>query len=78
MWNAAVSTNIDVLAAYLSKYGRVEEVLPAGVTDGTAHGDYLLSICLDREGFQVIPYIIAYEYQQMMAVVEGRRPLLVL
>ena len=74
MCNVSVLVNGDVLAAYLSSYGNVEEVLPVRATDGTSHGGYILNIWLDREGFQAIPHIIAYEDQQMMVVVEGRRP----
>ena len=38
-----------------------------------AHGDYILNVWLDREGFQAIPHIITYKDQQMMVVVEGKR-----
>ena len=66
-------TNGDVPAAYLSRYGKVEKVLPVSATDRTAHGDYILNICLDRECFKAIPHIIAYKDHQRMVVVEGRR-----
>ena len=72
MCNVPVSMNGDVLVAYLSRYGSMEEVLPIRVTDETAHSEYFLNICRDREGFQAVSHSIAYENQQMM-VVEGRR-----
>ena len=71
MCNVPVQINGDVLAAYLSRYSSVEEVLPVWTTDRTAHSDYILNICLDREGFQAISHVIAYEDQQMMVVVKG-------
>ena len=46
-----VQLNRDVLTAYMSAYGNVEKVAIRS-TDGTAHGDLVLHICHDREGFQ--------------------------
>ena len=65
--------SIIVCNAHFSKYGSVEEVIPVRATEWMAHGDYVLNICLDIEGFQAILHIIAYEDKQMMVVVEGRR-----
>ena len=59
--NVPIQLNGDVLTAYLSKYSSVETVTPLKSSDGTAHGDYILTISLDREGFQAIPDIITYE-----------------
>ena len=53
-----------LVAAYLRKYSSIE-VTPVRVTDGTAHGDYILNVCLDEEGFQAIPHITAYKDQQI-------------
>ena len=53
----------------------MEAVTPLKSSDETAHGDYILTVCLDRESFQAISQIIFGEQQQMMVVVEGRRPL---
>ena len=39
--------------------------------DGTTQGDFILGI--NREGFQAIPYILTYQNQQMMVVIEGRK-----
>ena len=50
--NEPMLLNGDVLAAYLSAYGSVEEVTPIRGTDGTAHGDYIFNVVLNREGFQ--------------------------
>ena len=67
----------DVLAAYLSAYGSVEVTSDRSV-DWTAHGGYILSICLNREGFQAIPHIKSYKDQSMMVVVKQEAALLVL
>ena len=66
----------DVLAAYLSIYGGVEQVTQITSNSGTAYGDYDFIIYLDRGGFNNIPYIIKYRDQSMTLVVEGRKPLL--
>ena len=63
----------DFLAAFLSAYGSAEEVSQLPAATGTAHGDYVFRVCLNREGFQVIPDPIISRDRQMM-VVEGRRP----
>ena len=70
-----VQLNEDVLTAYLSLYGSNEEVTPVRAVDGTAHEDYILNVCLNRESFQAIPHIIIYKHLQMMVVREGRWPL---
>ena len=71
MWNVPIQINGDALAAYLSKYSSVEAEMQSKASDGTAHGDYILTVCLNKEGFQAIPHIICYEEQQMIVVVEG-------
>ena len=38
----------------------------------TVHGDYIINMCLNREGFLAI---ISYKDQNMLVVVEGRRPI---
>ena len=70
MCKIPVQLNGDVLAAYLSAYGSVEEMAPVKAADGTAYADYHLNVCLNREGFQFIPHILHYKDQQMMVVVE--------
>ena len=40
------------------------DVTPLKSSDGTAHGDYILTVCLDREGFLTIPHIISHEQHQ--------------
>ena len=67
--NVPIQLNGDVLAAHLSEYGSVEDVISAKSTSGTVYGDYFVIMCLDRGGFQVIP-----SFQFMMVVIEGRRP----
>ena len=69
-----IRLNGNVLAAFLSDYGDMREVLPARSATGTAHGDYILNMCLNRKGFQAIPHTIAYKDQNMMVVLEGMRP----
>ena len=71
----SVQLNGDILAAYLSAYGSVEEVIQLRSTDGTTHRDYAINVCIKREGFQAILHILNCKDQQMMVVVEGRRPL---
>ena len=72
--NVPVQINGDVFAAFLSEYGDVEEVMKAKSTNGTAHGDYFLTMCLNRGGgAQAIPHVLEYESQVMTVVVEGRR-----
>ena len=66
--NVQIQLNGDVFPAYLSKYNSVEAVTPLKSSDGTesdgmAHGYYILTICLDREGFHAIPHIISDEQQ---------------
>ena len=51
-----------------------DDVMIAKSTCGTAHGDYIFTKCLNRCGFQAIPYILEYEDQAMAEGVEGRRP----
>ena len=74
MCNVPIELNGDVLVAYLSAYDSVE-VLPARLAAGTAHGDFIINMFINREVFQAIPHIIAYKDQNMMLVIEGRRPL---
>ena len=47
-----------VLAAFLSAYGRVEEINLLRSTAGTAYGEYVFRMCLIQEGFQAIPETI--------------------
>ena len=75
MCKVPLQLNGDVLVAYLIAYSSVEETLPKWSADGTAHGDYVFNICMDTEGFQVVPYILAYKDQQMIVIVEEKQPL---
>ena len=45
----------EVLAAYLSAFGHVEEVNLLRSPAGTAYGDYAFRLCLSRDGFKAIP-----------------------
>ena len=51
----------EVLAAFLSAFGCVEEINLLRLAAGTAYGDYMFRLCLIREGFQDIPEIIVTE-----------------
>ena len=62
----------EVLAAYLSAYGQVEEFNLLRSPAGTAYGDYAFRLCLTRDGFKAIPETLVCGDRQMM--VEGRRP----
>ena len=73
--NASMQLNGDVLAAYLSTYGGVEEYILITSAHGTAYGDYVFTMILDRGGFYSIPHTITYRDTTMMVVVEGRKPL---
>ena len=64
----------EVLAAYLSAYGHVEEFSLLRSPAGTAYGDYAFRLCLTRNGFKAIPETLICRDQQMMVMVEGRRP----
>ena len=64
----------EVLASYLSAFGRVEEINLLRSSAGTAHGDFTFRLCLTRDGFQAIPETLVSGDWQMMVVVEGRRP----
>ena len=64
----------QVLTAFLSAYGRVEEINLLGSAAGTAYRDYVFRLCLTREGFQAILETIISRERQMMVVVEGRCP----
>ena len=48
----------EVLAAYLSSYGQVEEFNLLRSPAGTAYGDYAFQLCLTRDGFKAIPEIL--------------------
>ena len=54
--NVSMQLSGDVLAAYLSIYGGVEQVTQVTSTRGTAYGDYVFVMCLDRRGFNKIPH----------------------
>ena len=72
--NVPIQLNEEVLAAYLVKHGEIEDITKAKSVNGTAHGDYIFTMCLDRGGFTAIPHVIEYENQIMTVVVEGRKP----
>ena len=72
--NVPIQLNGDVLAAYISEYGGVWDIITSKSASGIAHGDYFVAMCLDRRGFQAIPHTLEYEDQVMMRVVEGRKP----
>ena len=74
MCNVPIQLSADVIAAYLTEYGDVEDVIKAKSTSGTAHGDHYFTMCLNRTGFQSIPQTIEYKNQTMTVVVEGRKP----
>ena len=64
----------EVLASFLSAYGRVKEVNLLRCSAGTANRDYMFRLCLTREGFQAIPEVITSRDRQMIVEVEGRWP----
>ena len=74
MCNVPAFITGEVLAAYLSAYGQVEEFNLLRSPAGTAYGDYAFRLCLIRDGFKAIPETLISGDRQMMVVVEGRRP----
>ena len=71
--NVPAYTTGEVLASYLSAFGKVEINLlrsPAG----TAFEDYTFRLCLTKDGFKAIPETLVCGDRQMMVVVEGRNP----
>ena len=58
VYNVPAFITGEVLAAFLSGYGRVEEISLLRSAARTAYGDYVFRLCLTREGFQAIPEII--------------------
>ena len=64
----------EVLAAYLSAYGHVEEFNLLRSPAGTAYRDYAFWLCLTRDGFKAIPETLICGDRQMMVMVEGRCP----
>ena len=73
--NVSMQLNGDVIAAYLSSYGGVEDYMQIKSAHGTAYGDFLFTMILDRGGFNTIPHIISYRDTTMTVIVEGRKPL---
>ena len=63
----------NLIVAYMNTYSSIKEVSMVCSAGRTAHGDYILDICLNMEGFQAIPHIFSYQDQRMMVVMEGRR-----
>ena len=74
MCNVPIQLNGDVLAAYLSEYGDIEDIITSKSSSGTVHGDYVVTISLNRKGFQTILQTLNYEEQTMMVAIEGRNP----
>ena len=72
--NGPASITGEVLAAYLSSYGQVEEYNLLRSPAGTAYEDYAFRLCLTRDGFKAIPEILISGDRQMIVMVEGRRP----
>ena len=64
----------EVLAAYLSAFGQVEEFNLLRSPAGTAYGVYAFRLCLTRDGFKAIPETLICGDRQMIVLVEGRRP----
>ena len=64
----------EVLAAYLTAFGQVEEFNLLRSPAGTAYGDYAFRLCLTRDGFKAIPETLICGDRQMIVLVEGRHP----
>ena len=53
--NVPAFITVEVLAAFLSAYGQVEEIILLRSAARTAYGDYVFQLCLTREGFRTSP-----------------------
>ena len=73
--NVSMELNGDVIAAYLSSYGGVEDYTQITSAHGTSYGDFTFTMVLDRGGFNAIPHTISYKDTTMTIIVEGRKPL---
>ena len=73
--SVSVQLSGDVLAAYLSMYGGVEQVTQVASARGAACGGCVFVMCLDGGGFNRVPHKIRYRERTMTVVVEGRKPL---
>ena len=72
--NVSMQLNGEVLIAYLSSYGGVEDFTLITSAHCTAYGDYTFTMILDRGGFNAIPHMILYQ-DTITVIVEGRKPL---
>ena len=56
--NVPANLTEDVVASFLSSYGKVEDVTQVRAATGAARWDYVFRICLNWEDFQSIPNTI--------------------
>ena len=56
--NVSLQLNGDIIAAYLSSYGGIEDYTQITWVHGTAYGDFTFTMILDRGGSNSIPHII--------------------
>ena len=73
--NVSMQLNGEVLAAYLSFYGAIEDFSLITSAHGTAYGDYTFTMILDRRGFNAIPHTISYRDTTITVMIEGWKPL---
>ena len=59
--NVPIQLNGEVLAAYLCEHREVEDIIKTKSSNGTVHGDYFFTMCLNRKEFKAIPHTIEYE-----------------
>ena len=71
--NVPATITGEIVASFLSAYDRIDDITKLWAAAGTAHGDYVFRVYLDRESFQAIPDTIYHEDRQMMVVVEDKR-----
>ena len=64
----------EIVAFFLSAYGRFVDILQLWAAAGTTHGDSVFRVCLDRKNFRAIPDTIYHKDKQIMVGVEGRQP----
>ena len=73
--NVSMQLNGDVIAAYISSYGGVEDYTQITSAHDTAYGDFSFIMILHRGGFNAIPHTITYRNTTMTVIVEGRKSL---
>ena len=71
--NMSMQLNGEVLTAYLSSFGGVEDYTLITSVHGMTYSDSTFTMILDRGGFNAIPHTITYRDMTITVIVEGRK-----